>query len=40
MDLAFHIVKRHFGDAVAEKTAAYMEYQGAGWRNRSSAGNR
>jgi hypothetical protein len=24
---------------VAEKTAAYMEYQGAGWRNPSSAGN-
>jgi transcriptional regulator GlxA family with amidase domain len=39
MDLAFHIVKLYFGDAVAVKTAAYMEYQGAGWRNPSSAGN-
>ena len=31
IDLALHVVERYFGHAVAEHTAAYMEYQGKGW---------
>ena len=31
IDLALRVVERYFGRAAAEKTAAYMEYQGAGW---------
>jgi transcriptional regulator GlxA family with amidase domain len=30
-DLALRVVERYFGRAVAETTAAYMEYQGKGW---------
>lgn len=33
IDLALHIVSTYFGDAVAEKTAAYMEYESTGWRS-------
>lgn len=32
IDLALHIVERYFGRDVAQRTADYMEYQGAGWR--------
>ena len=31
IDLALHVVERYFGRPVAERTAAYMEYQGKGW---------
>jgi transcriptional regulator GlxA family with amidase domain len=31
IDLALHIVDQYFGHEVAQKTADYMEYQGAGW---------
>jgi len=31
IDLALHVVERYFGRATAERTAAYMEYQGRGW---------
>jgi len=33
VDLALHIVARYYGDAVAPKTARYMEYEGTGWRS-------
>jgi transcriptional regulator GlxA family with amidase domain len=36
VDLALHIVARYYGEAVASKTAAYMEYQGTGWRSGDS----
>jgi transcriptional regulator GlxA family with amidase domain len=32
IDLALHVVERYFGRPAAEATAAYMEYQGTGWR--------
>jgi transcriptional regulator GlxA family with amidase domain len=31
IDLALRVVERYFGREVAERTAAYMEYQGRGW---------
>jgi transcriptional regulator GlxA family with amidase domain len=31
IDLALRIVERYFGRGVAERTAAYMEYQGTTW---------
>jgi transcriptional regulator GlxA family with amidase domain len=31
IDLALRVVDRYFGRAVAERTAAYMEYQSRGW---------
>jgi len=31
IDLALRVVERYFGRGVAERTAAYMEYQGKGW---------
>jgi transcriptional regulator GlxA family with amidase domain len=31
IDLALRVVERYFGRAAAERTAAYMEYQGKGW---------
>lgn len=31
IDLALHVVERYFGRTAAERTAAYMEYQGRGW---------
>jgi len=31
IDLALHVVERYFDRAAAERTAAYMEYQGKGW---------
>ena len=31
IDLALHVVERYFGRPAAERTAAYMEYQGRGW---------
>ena len=31
IDLALRVVERYFGRSVAERTAAYMEYQGTGW---------
>ncbi len=31
IDLALRVVERYFGRASAERTAAYMEYQGRGW---------
>jgi transcriptional regulator GlxA family with amidase domain len=33
IDLALHIVELYFGESVAQRTASYMEYQGAGWRS-------
>jgi transcriptional regulator GlxA family with amidase domain len=30
-DLALRVVERYFGRAIAQSTAAYMEYQGTGW---------
>lgn len=30
-DLALRVVERYFGRAIAQTTAAYMEYQGTGW---------
>ena len=31
IDLALRVVERYYGRASAERTAAYMEYQGKGW---------
>jgi transcriptional regulator GlxA family with amidase domain len=31
IDLALRVVERYFGRKAAERTAAYMEYQGTGW---------
>jgi len=31
IDLALRVVERYFGRDVAQRTAAYMEYQGKGW---------
>jgi transcriptional regulator GlxA family with amidase domain len=31
IDLALRVVERYFGRKIAEKTAAYMEYQSKGW---------
>jgi transcriptional regulator GlxA family with amidase domain len=31
IDLALHVVERYFGRETAQRTAAYMEYQGRGW---------
>ena len=31
IDLALRVVERYFGRTAAERTAAYMEYQGTGW---------
>ena len=31
IDLALRVVERYFGRAVAQRTAAHMEYQGIGW---------
>lgn len=31
IDLALRVVERYFGRAIAEKTAAYMEYPSRGW---------
>jgi transcriptional regulator GlxA family with amidase domain len=31
IDLALHVVERYFGCPAADRTAAYMEYQGRGW---------
>jgi transcriptional regulator GlxA family with amidase domain len=31
IDLALRVVERYFGRPTAERTAAYMEYQGRGW---------
>ena len=31
IDLALRVVERYFGRPVAERTAAYMEYQSRGW---------
>ena len=33
VDLALHIVTDRFGQAVAQQTADYMEYQGTGWKS-------
>ena len=33
IDLALHVVELYFGRAEAERTAAYMEYTGTGWKN-------
>ncbi|HET7292834.1 MAG TPA: DJ-1/PfpI family protein [Vicinamibacteria bacterium] len=32
IDLALHVVDLYFGREVAQRTADYMEYQGAGWK--------
>lgn len=32
IDLALHIVAEYFGAPVAQRTADYMQYQGAGWK--------
>jgi len=33
IDLALHVVQLYFGQDVAQSTASWMEYQGAGWRD-------
>ena len=33
IDLALRVVERYYGRETAAKTAAYMEYQGEGWRS-------
>jgi transcriptional regulator GlxA family with amidase domain len=33
IDLALHLVALQYGREIAERTAAYMEYQGEGWRH-------
>jgi len=35
IDLALHVVSLYFGEEVAERTAAYMEYTGTRWRESS-----
>lgn len=37
IDMALHIVARYFGVAVAEKTAAYMEYRSEEWKTGAAA---
>ena len=32
IDLALHVVDEYYGEAAAQKTADYMEYQGTGWK--------
>ena len=32
IDGALHVVERYFGRAIAQQTADYMEYEGAGWK--------
>lgn len=32
IDLALHVVDEYYGEAVAQRTADYMEYQGTGWK--------
>ncbi|GLQ91957.1 GlxA family transcriptional regulator [Dyella acidisoli] len=32
VDLALHLVAHRFGDATAQQTADYIEYQGTGWK--------
>jgi putative intracellular protease/amidase len=32
IDLALHVVDDYYGEAAAQKTADYMEYQGTGWK--------
>jgi len=34
IDLALHITELYFGREVAQRTADWMEYQGAGWRSK------
>lgn len=36
IDLALRVVERYYGRFVAERTAFYMEYQGAGWKDPAS----
>ena len=33
IDLALHVVAKKFGTSIAQATADWMEYQGAGWKN-------
>jgi putative intracellular protease/amidase len=33
VDLSLHLVTNYFGQAVAQSTADYMEYQGTGWKS-------
>lgn len=40
IDLALHVVSRYFGDEVASKTAAYMEYESDGWKRGEAAKTR
>jgi putative intracellular protease/amidase len=37
IDLALHVVELYFGRDIAENTAAYMEYEGQGWKGDGSA---
>jgi transcriptional regulator GlxA family with amidase domain len=32
IDAALHVVERYYGREAAERTAAYMEYEGTGWK--------
>ena len=32
IDLALHILEEYLGRDAAQRTADYMEYQGAGWK--------
>jgi putative intracellular protease/amidase len=36
IDLALHVVELYFGRDIAENTAAYMEYEGQGWKGDGS----
>lgn len=39
IDLALHIVARYFGEAVANTTAAEVEYAGYGWKDPNTTGD-
>jgi transcriptional regulator GlxA family with amidase domain len=34
IDLALHLVAKRFGDAAAQATADWMEYEGHGWKQK------
>jgi transcriptional regulator GlxA family with amidase domain len=40
IDLALHVVALYFGTDTAERTAAYMEYEGDDWRTGAATASR
>lgn len=40
IDLALHVVALYFGTETAERTAAYMEYEGTDWRTGTATASR